>query len=136
MRFVLTLLAALVFAAPLSAADIKVIGSPGLRQPYTELVPGFEKSTAHKVTTTWGGVNEIADKVAAGEIADIVLLPVKQIDDLIRQGKLDRANTVVIAKSGVDLGMWDHSTAFIQAQNDSSFRQDFRHIYGSEARAK
>src|SRR5262245_30038964 len=70
MRFVLTLLAALVFAAPLSAADIKVIGSPGLRQPYTELVPGFEKSTAHKVTTTWGGVNEVADKVAAGEIAD------------------------------------------------------------------
>ena len=42
----------------------------------------------------------------------------------------------VIAKSGVDLGMWDHSTAFIQAQNDPSFRQDFRHIYGSEARAK
>jgi len=77
MRFVLTLLAALVFAAPLSAADIKVIGSPGLRQPYTELVPGFEKTTAHKVTTTWGGVNEVADKVAAGATADIVLLPVR-----------------------------------------------------------
>src|SRR5689334_17706676 len=90
---------AAVIAAPLRAADIKVIGSPGLRQPYTELVPGFEKSTAHKVTTTWGGVNEVANKAAAGEIADIVLLPVKQIDDLIRQEKLDRANTVVVAKS-------------------------------------
>jgi len=98
MRFVLTLLATLVFAAPLSAADIKVIGSPGLRQPYTELVPGFEKATAHKVTTTWGGVNEVANKVAAGEIADIVLLPVKQIDDLIRQGKLDRANTATMGR--------------------------------------
>ena len=53
---------AAVIAAPLRAADIKVIGSPGLRQPYTELVPGFEKSTAHKVTTTWGGVNEVANK--------------------------------------------------------------------------
>ena len=105
MRFVLTLLAALVFAAPLSAADIKVIGSPGLREPYTELVPGFEKSTANKVTTTWGGVNEVANKVAAGEIADIVLLPVKQIDDLIRQGRLDRANTVVVAKSGVGVAV-------------------------------
>jgi molybdate transport system substrate-binding protein len=68
-------------------------------------VPGFEKSTAHKVTTTWGGVNEVADKVAAGETVDIVLLPVKQIDDLIRQGKLDRANTVVIAKSGVGVAV-------------------------------
>ena len=103
-----TMLAALTVAMIVPTAravEIKVIGSPGLRQPYTELVPGFEKSSGHKVMTTWGGVNEVADKVAAGEIADVVLLPVKQIDDLIRQGKLDRANTVVVAKSGVGVAV-------------------------------
>jgi molybdate transport system substrate-binding protein len=109
MRFLLKIMFAALTVAIIMpaarAAEIKVIGSPGLRQPYTELLPGFEKSTAHKVTTIWGGVNEVADKVAAGETADIVLLPVKQIDDLIRQGKLDRANTVVVAKSGVGVAV-------------------------------
>ena len=71
-----------------NAAEIKVIGSPGTRAPYTLLVPGFEKATGHKVTTTWGGVNAVAKRVADGEVADVVMLPAAQIDDLIKLGKL------------------------------------------------
>jgi molybdate transport system substrate-binding protein len=88
-----------------SAAEIKVIGSPGFREAYTELVPAFEKSTGHRVTTTWGGVNEIANRVAAGETADIVILPVAQIDDLIGQGKLLAKSRVQVAKSGVGVAV-------------------------------
>src|SRR3954452_24107893 len=47
-----------------NAAEIKVIGSPGTREPYTLLVPGFEKATGHKLTTTWGGVSAVAKRVA------------------------------------------------------------------------
>ena len=43
-----------------NAAEIRVIGSPGTREPYTQLVPGFEKATGNKVVTVWGGVNEVA----------------------------------------------------------------------------
>ena len=52
--------AAVMLAGIANAAEIKVIGSPGTRAPYTLLVPGFEKATGHKVTTTWGGVNAVA----------------------------------------------------------------------------
>jgi molybdate transport system substrate-binding protein len=87
------------------AVDIKVVGSPGFREAYTELVPGFEKTTGNKVITNWGGVNEVAKRVAEGETADIVILPVAQIDDLIARGKLIGATKVIVAKSGVGVAI-------------------------------
>jgi molybdate transport system substrate-binding protein len=44
---------AVMLAGIANAAEIKVIGSPGTREPYTLLVPNFEKATGHKVTTTF-----------------------------------------------------------------------------------
>jgi len=87
------------------AAEIKVVGSPGTREPYTLLVPGFEKATGHKVTTTWGGVAALAKRVADGEVADVVMLPAAQIDDLIKQGKLIADSRVNVATSGVGVAI-------------------------------
>ena len=84
---VVAFLSTIVLSGAASAAEIRVIGSPGFREAYTDLLPGFETSAGHHVTTIWGGVNEIAKRVADGEMADIVILPAAQIDDLIRQGK-------------------------------------------------
>src|SRR5256885_2682691 len=87
------------------AAEIKVVGSPGFREPYTELLPGFEKTTGNKVTTNWGGVTEVAKRVADGETADIVILPVAQIDGLIARGRLISGTRIVVAKSGVGVAV-------------------------------
>ena len=99
------LAAGLLFAGAAHAAEIKVIGSPGLREAYNELVPQFEKATGHKVVTEWGGVNDVAKRVAAGEAADVVLLPVAQIGDLTKAGKLDRTARADVAKSGVGIAV-------------------------------
>jgi molybdate transport system substrate-binding protein len=88
-----------------NATEIKVIGSPGTREPYTLLLPGFEKATGHKVTTTWGGVNAVAKLIADGEIADVVMLPAPQIDDLIKLGKLVAETRVNVATSGVGVAI-------------------------------
>jgi molybdate transport system substrate-binding protein len=88
-----------------NAAEIKVIGSPGTRAPYTLLVPDFERATGHKVMTTWGGVNAVAKRVADGEIADVVMLPAPQIDDLIKRGKLVAETRVNVATSGVGVAI-------------------------------
>lgn len=99
-----TMLAA-AMVGPALAAGITVVGSPGFREAYTELLPGFEKMTGNKVTTNWGGVTEVAKRVADGETADIVILPVAQIDDLIARGKLVKATRVIVAKSGVGVAV-------------------------------
>ena len=87
------------------AAEIRVVGSPGFREAYNALLPGFEKTTGNQATTNWGGVTEVAKRVADGETADIVILPVAQIDDLIARGKLVGATRVVVAKSGVGVAV-------------------------------
>jgi len=88
-----------------TAAEIKVIGSPGTREPYTLLVPGFEKATGHKVTTTWGGVTATAKRVADGEVADVVMLPAAQIDELIKLGKIVPDSRVNVASSGIGVAI-------------------------------
>src|SRR3974377_550341 len=98
-------LGAIMTAGVANAAEIKVIGSPGTREPYTQLVPGFEKATGHTVTTTWGGVNAVAKRVADGEIADVVMLPAPQIDDLIKLGKLLAETARNVAPSGVGVAI-------------------------------
>ena len=96
---------AIMAAGIANAAEIKVIGSPGTREPYTLLVPGFEKATGHKVATTWGGVNAVAKRVADGEVADVVMLPAAQIDDLIKLGKLVAETRVNVATSGIGVAI-------------------------------
>jgi len=103
--FAAALAGVVMLAGAASAADIKVIGSPGTRAPYTLLLPGFEKATGNKVTTTWGGVTEVWKRVGGGEVADVVMLPAEQIDDLIKQGKLVADSRVNVATSGVGVAI-------------------------------
>jgi molybdate transport system substrate-binding protein len=96
---------AVMLAGIANAAELKVIGSPGTRAPYSLLVPGFEKATGVKVETTWGGVTAVAKRIADGETADVVMLPAAQIDDLIRLGKLVPDSRVDVATSGIGVAI-------------------------------
>jgi len=92
------------FLAPAAgAAEIKVIASNAVREPYRELVPVFEKSTGHKVTIDWGGTVDIVRRVDSGEVADIVIIPAPRIDDFVRQGRL--ASRIDVARSGVGVAV-------------------------------
>jgi molybdate transport system substrate-binding protein len=88
-----------------NAAEIRVIGSPGVREISTRLVPEFEKATGHKVSIIWDGVNNVAKRVSAGETADLVFLPAAEIDQLIKDGKLVAGSRVDLAKSGIGVAI-------------------------------
>jgi molybdate transport system substrate-binding protein len=87
------------FLAPAGAAEIKVIASNAVREPYRELIPIFETETGHKVAVDWGGTVDIVKRIGAGEVADIVIIPAARIDDFVKQSKL--MGRVDLAKSGV-----------------------------------
>src|SRR5262245_28747998 len=103
--WVLAAASAVMFSGIANAAEIKVIGSPGTREPYTLLVPGFEKTTGHKVTTTWGGVTAVPKRVGYAVLAYVVMLPPAQIDDLINEGKLVAHRRVNVASSGIGVAI-------------------------------
>lgn len=87
-----------------TADEIKVIGSPGVREIYTRLVGEFEKASGHKVTTVWDGVTNVTKRVGEGEIADLVLLPAANIDQLMKEGRL-AGRRVDIATSGIGVAI-------------------------------
>jgi molybdate transport system substrate-binding protein len=92
------------FLAPAAgAAEIKVIASNAVREPYRELVPVFEKATGHRVTIDWGGTVDIVKRVGAGEVADIVIIPAARIDDFVKQGLL--VGRIDLARSGVGVAV-------------------------------
>jgi molybdate transport system substrate-binding protein len=97
--------ASVMLAGIANAAEIKVLGSPGVREISTRLVPEFEKATGHKVSIVWDGVNNVARRVSAGETADLVFLPAAEIDQLIKEGKLVADSRVDLAKSGIGVAI-------------------------------
>ncbi|HZN26539.1 MAG TPA: substrate-binding domain-containing protein [Burkholderiales bacterium] len=67
--------AACMFAQSAHAADIRVYSGGAPQEVLRLLAPEFEKQSGHSVAFTFALVTEIQRKLAAGESADVVLLP-------------------------------------------------------------
>ena len=88
-----------------SAAEIKVLASGATKDAYVELVPEFEKSSGHRVVTTWTGSANIRKQIAAGEVYDLVIVGGPEIDAFIQEGKVVPGSRVDLMKSGVGVGV-------------------------------
>ncbi len=101
---------ALVVAATLRAAEIKVVTSGTFRAAYLELVPEYEKATNHKLVTEFGasmGVthNSIPMRLDRGEAIDVVIMFAPALLDLIQQGKVKAGSAVDLARSGIGMAV-------------------------------
>ena len=86
-------------------AEIKILSSIATREAYLELVPQFERASGHKVTTTWAGTVDIMKRMAAGERHDVVMISSTEMEELIRQGKIDAGTRVDLARCGIGVAV-------------------------------
>jgi molybdate transport system substrate-binding protein len=84
---------------------IKMIASNAVKEALAELASDFEDATWHEVDIAWGGTLDIARRIGAGEVVDIVILSDTRIDDLIRQGCLVAGSRVDLARSGIGVAV-------------------------------
>jgi molybdate transport system substrate-binding protein len=91
--------AALTLAAPVQAAEIKVLSSNAVKTVLEELGPQFEKSSGHKIAFTWGTAAALKADIEKGAAVDLAVLTDAGVDDLIKQGKL--ASRTALARSGI-----------------------------------
>src|SRR3954451_20122769 len=84
-----------------SASDIKVLSSGAVKEIYEDLAPQFEKSTGHKLITTWSGTALIREQLGTGEPFDLVIISTEDIDKFTADGKVMSGSRVDLAKSGV-----------------------------------
>lgn len=94
-----------VSAGATHAAEITVMATQAVKAFYLELVPEFEHSTQHKVSTAWVGSSDIMKRMKADETVDVVFLASPAIDELIKLGKLVPGSRVDLAKSGVGVAV-------------------------------
>lgn len=101
----LVALAVLLSASAAQADEITVMAANALREPLQLLVPAFEASSGHHVTIVWGGTDGIANRVAAGEATDVVIIGSTSIERLVRDGKLLGLSRPAFASSGVGVAV-------------------------------
>ena len=87
------------------AAEIKVMASAAVKEVVLDLMPAFEKSSGHKVTTIWAGTEAITKRIGGGEVVDIVLIAAPNIDKLISEGRLVAGSRADVAKSGIGVAV-------------------------------
>ena len=85
------------------AAEIRVVASGALKLALTRLVPEFEKASRNKIYIAYGPAGSIADRVQAGEAADVAIVSVSQLAELERLGKIISGSGVRIA--GIAIGV-------------------------------
>lgn len=105
--FCSVLLALVVALVPCGAQSeqIKVIAANALKDGYVEIVTAFEKSTGHKVATTWAGTVSATKRVSEGEIYDLVIIGSNNIDQLIAAGKLAAGSRADFAVTGIGMAI-------------------------------
>jgi molybdate transport system substrate-binding protein len=96
---------ALIAAGMTQAAEIKVLSSNAIKEAYLEFIPAFERTSEHKVTTTWAGTNDIMKRIQAGETYDLVIMAGTSLDELIKQGKIVAGSRTDLARSGIGVAV-------------------------------
>lgn len=88
--------AALALAAHLQAADLHVVSGGAAQRVLQRLAPQFESATGTRIQLDFAVVGAIEKKLAEGGRADVLLLPVPQIDGLEKSGAFHvRSRTIV-----------------------------------------
>jgi len=88
MRVLIALTAAMVTSMSVSAAEIHVMSGGAPKEVFALLTPKFEMQTGNKVKFTYAVITALREKLAAGENADVLVLPVPVLDELAKDGKV------------------------------------------------
>ncbi len=104
-RFVATSALLLTAWSGAQAADITVFGTVAAKSALEQIVPAFEAGSGHKVTLHIATTGELKADIEKGAHVDVAFLTAAALDDLIKQGKLDAAGKIAVARSGVGIAV-------------------------------
>jgi molybdate transport system substrate-binding protein len=100
------LVASLVWVAPVSAAEIRVITSGAFTEAYKQLVPLYEAATGDRVISAFGASignapDSIPSRLARGEAFDLVILSEGGLAALEKAGKVVPGSRMDLARSQI-----------------------------------
>jgi molybdate transport system substrate-binding protein len=108
-RATVAVVAALACLAPAASADdVRVATSGAFSTALAQLVPQFEKTTLHSVTTVSGASmgdtpDSIPNRLQRREAIDVVILADTALEDLIRKGQVAAGSRVDLVRSRIGM---------------------------------
>lgn len=94
---------------PTIEKKLKVLSAGAVKGGVAQLAAEFERATGHGVTIDFAPAPELRDRIAAGEIADVLILPQSMMDELATQGKVAADSRAFLGRSR--MGVTVHAAA-------------------------
>jgi molybdate transport system substrate-binding protein len=91
----------LLFSTAAVADEVKVLCPPPLRATLAELTPLFERESGHRLLVSYEPSRAIIQHVKSGQVPDIVLLTVPNVDELRALGLVEDRVDLVRSRIGI-----------------------------------
>src|ERR1700687_2404460 len=104
-----------------SASEIHVMSGGAPKEVFALLTPKFEQQTGHKVKFTYAVITALREKLAAGEKADVLIMPVPVLDGFAKDGKLLADSRATFGIVGISVVVKEGA-----ARPDISSKEKFR----------
>ena len=87
------------------AAEITVLSGGAIEPGLHSAAQAFEKESGHKVKITFNTAPQIAKRIAAGDVFDVVISPPAAIEQFAQAGKVGAADRVNVGKVGLGVAV-------------------------------
>jgi molybdate transport system substrate-binding protein len=109
-RFVCMLAALLLPMSMAAAADVKLISVGGVKVALDKIVADYTKATGNTVSYTVGSPLAVSQKLAAGEVYDVVVQSAPAMDDYAKLGGLASESRIKVARGGIGMAVRQDAT--------------------------
>ena len=82
-------------------AMLRVLSGGAPQEIFKQLTPQFERQSGHKVEYVFAVMSALRDKVAAGEQADVLVMPTNILDGYEKDGVVRRSGRAVLGLVGI-----------------------------------
>ncbi len=100
----------LVSASVAAAADVKLISVGGVKGALDKIVADYTKASGNTVNYTVGSPLAVSQKLAAGEVFDVVVQSVPAMDDDAKLGGLKADTRIKVARGGIGMAVRKEAT--------------------------
>src|SRR5690348_3488540 len=83
-------------------ATIKVLSGGAPKEIFGQLTPAFEAKSGHKVTYVFAVMSALRDRLAAGEAADVLVMPTNILDGYQQSGVVRAQGRVILGLVSVN----------------------------------
>jgi len=83
-------------------ATLRIFSGGAPKEIFRKLTPQFEKKSGHKVEYVFAVMSALRDRIAAGEKADVLVMPTNILDDYQKNGVVEGQGRAILGLVGVN----------------------------------